>query len=142
MRVLLVEDNPAEVRLTREAFAETGVPHELHVVGDGEAATNFLHKTGSFSSVPLPDVILLDLNLPKKGGHEVLKEIKSDPGLMSIPVIVITNSSAKEDIEGVYQANGNCYLVKPPSLNDFFEMMQKVTEFWWDLARLPGNDHS
>ncbi|MCB1232526.1 MAG: response regulator [Verrucomicrobiae bacterium] len=138
MRILLVEDNPAEARLTREALNHTGVAHELAVVGDGETATAFLLRRGEFARVQRPHLVLLDLNLPCKDGREVLREVKEDPALASIPVIVITNSQAQEDIQQVYQLKGNCYLVKPPDLEEFFVMMKRVMEFWWTTARIPA----
>ena len=137
MRVLLVEDNPAEACLTREGFADVGLIHELRVVDDGEKATAFLRREGNYANEEVPDLVLLDLNLPKKCGHEVLKDIKSDPDLLHIPVLVVTNSHAMDDIEKVYRSNGNCYLVKPPDLNDFFSMVRRIVDFWWDTARLP-----
>ncbi|MCB1064059.1 MAG: response regulator [Verrucomicrobiae bacterium] len=138
MRILLVEDNPAEARLTKEALGETGVRHELCLVEDGEKATAFLKKEGGYFEAFRPDLIFLDLNLPRKDGRQVLREVKGDPSLASIPVIVISNSRAPEDIEHVYQLRANCYLVKPPGLEDFFTMMRRVVDFWWLTARLPN----
>ncbi len=140
MRILLVEDNPAEARLTMEALHEAGVEHELFTVGDGETATAYLHREAGFTDVARPDLIFLDLNLPRKKGCQVLREIKGDPSLASIPVIVITNSKAPEDIVEVYDLRANCYLVKPPDLEDFFTMMRRVVEFWWLTVRLPDNN--
>ncbi len=139
MRILLIEDNPAEARLTMEALHEAGVEHELFTVGDGEAATAYLRREGGYEGVKRPDLIFLDLNLPRKDGREVLRDIKGDPLLASIPVIVITNSRAPEDIDQVYQLRANCYLVKPPDLDDFFNMMGRVVDFWWNTVRLPRN---
>lgn len=138
--MLLVEDNPAEACLTEEAFKESGVSHEMSTVSDGEAAMNFLRKMGDYDGKARPDLILLDLNLPRMNGHEVLKEIKSDPELKSIPVIVVTNSNAASDIEAVYRSHGNCYLVKPPELSEFFDMVKHLVEFWWETTRLPAGD--
>lgn len=137
MRVLLVEDSMAEARLTQEAFAETGFPHEVRHVIDGEEATALLAGEGVLSARWLPDLILLDLNLPGKDGRQVLREIKGNPALSSIPVIVVTNSQDPSDVEQVYRLNGNCYLTKPPDLDDFFAMIHKMIEFWWNTARLP-----
>lgn len=138
MRILLVEDNPAEARLTREALDECGVLHELFEVPDGEAATSFLYRRDSYRDAPQPDLILLDLNLPKKNGRQVLFEVKSDAVLARIPIIVITNSQAPEDIEQVYRLKANCYLVKPPDIDEFFHVMRKVIDFWFPAA--PSDD--
>lgn len=138
MRILLVEDNPAEACLTREALGETGVRHELCLVGDGEEATAFLKREEPYFEAFRPDLIFLDLNLPKKDGWQVLREVKGDPTLASIPVVVITNSRAPEDVEQVYRLKANCYLVKPPELEDFFIMMRRTVDFWWLTARLPN----
>lgn len=137
MRILLVEDNQAEARLTREALEDAGRSHELFLVTDGKAATDFLNRDGDYVGVLRPHLIFLDLNLPLKDGRQVLKEVKEDPGLASIPVIVITNSQAPEDIDQVYRLKANCYLVKPPGLDDFFAMMKRIVDFWWDTARIP-----
>ena len=138
IQVLLVEDNPAEVRLTREAFAESKVPHTLFVVTDGEQASEYLFRRGRFLEVGQPDLILLDLNLPKKNGCEVLREIKASPDLAMIHVIVVTNSQSPDDVERVYRLFANCYLVKPPDIDDFFEMVKRIVEFWWQTAMLPN----
>ena len=134
MRILLVEDNPAEACLTREALSECGVTHELFEVTDGEAATSFLHRRDAYRDAPQPDLILLDLNLPKKNGRQVLFEMKADASLAQIPVIVITNSQAPEDIEQVYRLEANCYLVKPPDIDEFFHVVRKVIDFWFPSA--------
>lgn len=138
VRVLLVEDSSAEARLTMEALAEAGVDHELDLVRDGEAAMAFLRNEEAYVNAQRPDMILLDLNLPRKDGRQVLSEVKADPSLASIPVIVITNSQAKEDVDHVYRLRANCYLVKPPDLNEFFSMIQRIVDFWWLTAKLPG----
>lgn len=134
MRILLVEDNPAEACLTREALGECGVSHELYEVADGEAATSFLYRRDAYRDVPLPDLIFLDLNLPRKNGRQVLFEMKADATLAEIPVIVITNSQAPEDIEQVYRLKANCYLVKPPDIDEFFYVVRKVIDFWFPTA--------
>lgn len=140
MNILLVEDNAAEALLTREAFAETGVPHHMEVMTDGERALSFLHREGQFCHSMIPDIILLDLNLPKKHGREVLREIKADEVLVKIPVIVVTNSRSREDIEEVYLLRANCYLVKPPDIDEFFSMIRRIVEFWWETAQLPRDN--
>ncbi len=138
MVILLVEDNAAEAKLTGEALDDAGVPHELVVVTDGEAATRFLrHETG-YETAPRPNLILLDLNLPRKGGCEVLAEIKADPRLCRIPVIVISNSEAPEDIDDVYQHLANGYLVKSGDLDEFFSAVKSMVDFWMRRARLPS----
>jgi chemotaxis family two-component system response regulator Rcp1 len=140
MNILLVEDNPAEALLTREAFTETGVPHQMEVMGDGEKAMSFLRRDAPFCDSMIPDLILLDLNLPKKHGREVLREIKADEFLFKIPVIVVTNSHSREDIEEVYLLRANCYLVKPPDIDEFFLMIRRIVEFWWQTAQLPKDN--
>ena len=137
MVILLVEDSEAEAQLTREALSETGVVHELHVVQDGEAATRFLRNEGGFENVPKPNVILLDLNLPRRQGREVLADIKTDTVLCCIPVIVISNSEAREDIDAVYQLGGNGYVVKSGDLDDYFASVKALVDFWMRKARLP-----
>ena len=137
MVILLVEDSAAEAELTREALSETGMEHELHVVGDGEAATRFLRNQDGYEHAPKPNVILLDLNLPRKHGREVLSEIKSDTVLCCIPVIVISNSQASEDIDAVYHLGGNGYIVKSGDLDDYFESVKALVDFWLRKARLP-----
>ncbi len=136
MRILLVEDNPAEARLTTEALGETQVRHEMCLVADGDQATAFLRREGVYADAFRPDLIFLDLNLPGKDGRQVLKEVKSEPFLASIPVIVISNSQAPEDIEEVYRLRANCYLVKPPEIDEFFNMMRRLVDFWWSTAPL------
>lgn len=137
MQILVVEDNPAEARLTREALAESGFEHRMDLVGDGEQAIAFLRREGSFWNAAKPDLVLLDLNLPRKDGRAVLRDIKSDRLLASIPIIVVTNSRAQEDVEEIYRLRANCYLVKPPDIEDFFLMVKRIMEFWSETARLP-----
>jgi len=137
MNVLLVEDDPAEARLTCEAFQEAGVHHELHHVTDGEIATRYLWRLKGYEHVPSPSIVLLDLNLPGKHGREVLREIKSDPVLHSIPVIVVSNSRAREDIDEVYRLHGNGYLIKPGDFDDFILMVRSLADFWLRRAQLP-----
>lgn len=138
MTILLVEDNVADAKLTREALTEAGVRHELFVVGDGEEATRFLNKGIGYEHAPRPNVILLDLNLPGKHGFEVLAEIKADPVLRRIPVVVISNSHAREDIDKVYQLRGNSYVGKSGDLEEFFASVKSMAEFWLEKAELPS----
>ena len=138
MVILLVEDNVAEARLTREALREAGVKHELFVAQDGEAATQFLRHENGYKNAPNPNVVLLDLNLPRKHGREVLAEMKADRGLRHIPVIVISNSQDLEDIDAVYALGGNSYLVKSGDLEEYFASVKALVEFWLRKARLPS----
>jgi CheY-like chemotaxis protein len=138
MTILLVEDNVADATLTREALTEAGVRHELFVVPDGEEATRFLNKASGYEDAPRPSVILLDLNLPKKHGFEVLAEIKADPVLRRIPVVVISNSRSREDINEVYQLRGNSYLGKSADLEEFFATVKSMAGFWMEKAELPS----
>lgn len=142
MDILLVEDNEAEARLTREALLDTGVQHQLFVAPDGEAATRFLKNEGEYRDVSKPNIVLLDLNLPRKHGLEVLAEMKADIELCRIPVIVLSNSQASEDIDDVYQLLGNCYLVKSGDLNEFFATIKSMVEFWMRRAKLPTVSHA
>jgi len=137
VRILLVEDNPADVRLTREAMKEAKVRNELSVAQDGEDALAFLHKQGKHADAKRPDVILLDLNLPRKSGLEVLKEIKEDDELKRIPVVVITSSKAEQDIVRTYNLHANCYVTKPVDLNQFLEVVKSIEDFWLSIVRLP-----
>lgn len=135
--ILLVEDNPADVRLTQEAFKETRLQGKLHVVRDGAEALDFLNHNGRYETAPRPDIILLDLNLPKKDGREVLAEIKQDPQFKSIPVVVLTTSNAVEDIRHTYDHQANCFITKPAGLDDFVEVVKRIEEFWLKIAHLP-----
>lgn len=137
MRILLVEDNPGDVRLTKEALKEAKVRNEIYVAMDGEEALAFLHKQGKFADVKHPDVILLDLNLPRKSGLEVLKEVKSDPGLMRIPIVVITSSKAEQDIVKSYNLHANCFVTKPVDLNQFLDVVRSIEDFWLSIVWLP-----
>lgn len=134
---LLVEDNPGDVRLTREALKESKLRNHLSVVGDGEEALAFLRRQPPYENAPRPDVILLDLNLPKKSGREVLAEIKADPDLKRIPVVVITSSEAEQDIVASYDLHVNCYVTKPVDLDQFIKVVRSVSEFWLTIVRLP-----
>lgn len=139
VEILLVEDNEADVRLTREALKENKVANILHVVGDGEEAIAFLRQKGKYTDAPRPDLILLDLNLPKKDGREVLAEIKVDDDLKRIPVVVLTISKAEEDILKSYNLHANCYITKPIDLNQFMKVVQSIEDFWLALVKLPPN---
>jgi chemotaxis family two-component system response regulator Rcp1 len=130
MAILLVEDNPADARLTREAFKTSKTQSVLTVVKDGVEAMDFLHQKGAYTDVEKPDLILLDLNLPRKDGREVLAEIKRDPVLRRIPVAVFTTSRAERDINGCYDLNANCYIVKPADLDQYFEAIRNTEQFW------------
>jgi len=135
--VLLVEDNPADVILMQEALYDAACCNRLHVVNDGEEAMAFLRRQGAYAAAPRPDIILLDLNLPKKDGREVLKEIKEDDSLMHIPVIIISTSQSQEEIMNSYRLHANCFISKPVDLNRFFEMVRAIDSFWFSVASLP-----
>ncbi len=137
VEILLVEDNPVDVMLTRKAFSAGRVCNNLHVVEDGEAAMEFLLKSGKYSSAPEPEIILLDLNLPRKDGREVLAEIKSDPSLRHIPVIVLTTSDSQEDIWKSYELHANCFITKPVDMEQFAKALECLGEFWFTLVKLP-----
>jgi two-component system, chemotaxis family, response regulator Rcp1 len=137
IEILLVEDSPADVIITREAFEEARLLNEIHVVEDGVQAMEFLRREGRYASAPRPDLILLDLNLPRKNGREVLAEIKNDPNLKSIPVIVLTTSSADEDILKAYDMHANCYVVKPVGFENFLKAVQSIRNFWFSVVALP-----
>jgi chemotaxis family two-component system response regulator Rcp1 len=138
VEVLLVEDNPADVRLTREALKEGKVRNNLHVVGDGGAALDFMYRRGPYAGAPIPDLILLDLNLPKKDGREVLAEIKADEKLRLIPVVVLTTSESEEDILKSYLLHANCYVTKPVGLEQFIQVVKQIDTFWLEIVKLPA----
>ncbi len=135
--ILLVEDNHADIRLTQEVFKDGKLYKNLNVAMDGEEAMNYLRKKGAFSQAKTPDLILLDLNLPKKDGRTVLAEIKSDSTLKSIPVIIFTTSADKEDILNTYSHHANCYILKPIDLSQFVKVMRSIEEFWLSIVKLP-----
>ena len=137
--ILLVEDNPGDVRLTREALKEGKVLNELHVAGDGEEALSFMRREGRHAQAVRPDLILLDLNLPKKDGREVLAEIKEDPNLRRIPVVILTVSKAEEDIIKTYDLHANCYITKPVDLEQFIQVVRSIEDFWLCVVKLPPN---
>lgn len=140
IEILLVEDNPGDVRLTQEAFKEAKVLNNLSVVTDGVEALAFLRREGSYAGAPRPDLVLLDLNMPKLSGREVLAEIKSDERLKSIPVVVLTTSDADRDIEESYRLQANCYITKPVDLGQFIHVVEVIDDFWLCVVRLPGQE--
>jgi CheY-like chemotaxis protein len=137
VEILLVEDNPGDVRLTREALAEARVQNTLSVASDGIEALDFLHRRGGFEAATRPDLILLDLNLPRKDGRELLAEIKIDPELKRIPVVVLTTSQAEQDIVRSYNLHANCYVTKPLDLEKFLGVMRALEDFWLSIVKLP-----
>ena len=140
IEILLVEDNPGDERLTREALKEGKVYHKLHWCKDGVEAMDFLYRRGKYPDAPRPDIILLDLNLPKKGGREVLAEIKADERLRAIPVVVLTTSKSEEDVLHSYQLNANCYVAKPVDFHQFEKIVRAIKEFWFSIVILPPRD--
>ena len=137
VEILLVEDNPGDERLTREALKEGKVYSNLHWVKDGVEAMEFLRRQGKHGAAPRPDIILLDLNLPKKDGREVLQEIKKDDTLKRIPVVILTTSKAEEDVLKTYNLHANCYVTKPVDLEKFITVVQSIDRFWLTIATLP-----
>jgi CheY-like chemotaxis protein len=138
-KILLVEDNPGDVRLVQEELRESKITSQLHAVSDGKDALAFLRKQGIYINAGRPDLILLDLNLPRKDGREVLAEIKADPDLLRIPVVILTSSEAEEDILNSYNHHANCYITKPLDLETFIEVVQAIQDFWISGVTLPGN---
>ena len=136
--ILLVEDNLGDVRLTLEAFKEGKLHNKVSVVNDGVEAMAFLRKEGQYADSPRPDIILLDLNMPRKDGREVLEEIKGDPYLRRIPVIILTTSEAEEDILRTYDLHANCYIKKPVDLDQFINIVKQIKDFWLSIVRLPS----
>lgn len=137
VEILLVEDSPADIRLTQEALKDSKMHNHLHIVTDGEQAMDFLQGHGDYAGMPKPDIILLDLNLPRKNGHEVLQEIKQDPELRRIPVVVLTTSDDEHDILKSYDLYANCYITKPLTLERFGLIVQHIEDFWLTIVRLP-----
>ena len=135
--LLLVEDNPGDVRLTKEALREGKVRVNLSVASDGVEAVEFLHRRGKYHDAPVPELILLDLNLPKKSGREVLSEIKADPVLRRIPVVVMTTSTSDQDVDRAYSLNANCYVAKPIQLDEFLAAVHSIEDFWLSRAIRP-----
>ena len=137
IQILLVEDDPGDVVITREAFADNKVRNQLSVVSDGETAMAFLRRTGEFTDAPRPDLILMDLNLPRKSGHEVLAEIKADPDLRRIPVVVLTTSDAEEDVLRSYDLHANAFVTKPVDFECFLDAIRQIDDFFITVVRLP-----
>ena len=137
--ILLVEDNAGDSRLAVEALKESKLRNNLHIVTDGIEAMDFLYKRGKHAQVPRPDLILLDLNLPKKDGREVLAEIKADPDLKRIPVVILTISKAEEDVLKTYNLHANCFITKPLDLNQFVTVVKSIEDFWLTIVKLPAH---
>lgn len=137
MNILLVEDNPADMRLVREALEESTVDATLHWVADGSAALDFLHRRGAQAAAPVPDLVLLDLNLPGIGGKDVLAEVKRDPQLCSIPVVVLTSSAARQDVLDAYRAQVNAYMLKPTDFDEYLALVSRIQAYWLDAVLLP-----
>ena len=138
IEILLVEDNPGDIRLTREALRDGKIYNNLYVARDGVEAMAFLRKTGQYAHAPRPDLILLDLNLPRKDGHEVLAEVKTDENLRRIPVVILTTSQAEEDIIKTYDLHVNCYITKPVDLDQFVKIVRSIEDFWLTIVKLPA----
>jgi len=137
IEILLVEDNPADVRLTIEVFKDSRITNHISVANDGEEAMDFLHKRGKYAGEMRPDLVLLDLNLPKKDGREVLTEIKADQELKTIPIIVLTTSDADQDVWKAYDAGVNSYITKPVDLEQFIGIFRSIEDFWLTIVKLP-----
>ena len=135
--ILLVEDNAGDARLTEEALKDSRLLNHLHRAKDGEEALAFLRQEGAYAAKPRPDLILLDLNLPKKDGREVLAELKVDPYLKSIPVVVLTTSDAEQDVVKSYELHANCYITKPVDLDKFMHVVRRLEDFWLSIVKLP-----
>ena len=138
IEILLVEDNPGDARLTLEAMRLAKLRNRMHVVEDGIEAMEYLRRQGRFGDVPRPDLVLLDLNLPRKDGREVLAEMKSDPELRRIPVVVLTTSQAEEDVLRAYNLHANCYVTKPVDFEQFMRVVRQIDDFWVKVVTLPG----
>lgn len=139
LELLVVEDNPAEILLLEEVLAEAGVALELRVVNDGDEGLAYLRREGRYAGATRPDLIMLDLNLPGLDGRQVLKEIKADPELRAIPVIILSTSQSEEDIAECYRLQANCYISKPVSLEEFIEVIRAMELFWFRTVKLPNN---
>ena len=137
VEILLVEDSPGDVRLTREALREAKIKNTLSVVSDGVEAMSFLRREGPFADATRPDLVLLDLNLPRKSGREVLAEIKTDPALRTIPVVILTTSNDEQDIVRSYEHHANCYITKPVDLDQFLTVVNSIEDFWLSIVKLP-----
>ncbi|HJY63663.1 MAG TPA: response regulator [Ignavibacteria bacterium] len=137
LQILLVEDNEGDVRLIKEAFNESNIDKNFSVAKDGEDALNYLYKRGDYSDRLNPDIIFLDINLPKKNGFEVLEKIKNDPELKRIPVIMLSSSSSEDHISKSYELSANCYVTKPVDFDEYTEVVKTIEDFWFDKAKLP-----
>lgn len=137
IEILMAEDNPGDVRLTREALRRNKIHNHLSVARDGEEALAYLRREGTYADAPRPDLVLLDLNMPRKGGLEVLAEIKADPDLRRIPVVILTTSEAERDIAASYDLHANCYILKPVELDQFMLVIRQIEGFWLEIVRLP-----
>lgn len=137
IEILIVEDNPGDVRLMQEAMRDSKVRNQIHVVEDGVAAMAYLHREGEYADAPCPDLIMLDLNLPMKDGREVLEEVKEDPELRRIPVVILTTSGAEDDILSTYNHHANCYITKPIDLTQFIHVVRAIDNFWLTIVKLP-----
>jgi two-component system, chemotaxis family, response regulator Rcp1 len=135
--ILLVEDNPGDVRLTREILKDGRLRNNLFVCGDGEDALDFLRRRGKHANATRPDLVLLDLNLPRKSGREVLAEVKDDPDLKAIPIVILTTSSAEYDVLQSYNLHANCYITKPVDLAQFIKIVHEICDFWFEIVKLP-----
>ncbi len=138
--ILMVEDNAGDIRLITEVFKDSELPHHLNIVRNGVAAIDYLHRRGEYAAAPRPDIILLDLNLPRKDGREVLDEIKSDSRLQLIPTIVLTSSEAQQDIQRSYALHANCYIIKPIDLDELIKKVQYIAAFWLTVIKLPHDE--
>ncbi|SNB44750.1 response regulator [Geobacter sp. DSM 9736] len=137
MEILLVEDNEADAFLMQEVLKETPVRTAVHLANDGEEGLDFLHRRGSHVAAPRPDLVILDLNLPRKDGRELLAEVKRDPELKTIPIVVLTTSESEEDIMRSYMLHANCYITKPVGITQLFDMVKSMEDFWFGIAKLP-----
>jgi len=138
LHVLLVEDNEGDVRLIKEAFSESKIDKKFTVAKDGEDALNYLYKRGDYANTQRPDIILLDINLPRKNGFEVLEKIKGDPDLKRIPVIMLSSSSSEDHVTKSYDLSANCYVTKPVDFDEYTEAVKIIEDFWFQMAKLPG----
>lgn len=137
VEILLIEDNPGDIRLVKEVFKDAKLNNNLQVALDGEEAIKMLRQEGEYFKAPRPDLILLDLNLPKKNGREVLREIKEDDKLKCIPVVILTTSNAEEDLIETYKRDANCYITKPVDLDEFIKVVKSIQNFWLEIVKLP-----
>jgi len=139
IEILLVEDNPGDARLAKEALRESKLRNNLNIVVDGVEAMDYLHKKGKYADATTPDLVLLDLNLPKKDGREVLAEVKADDKLKRIPVVILTTSTAEEDVLKTYDLHANCYISKPIDLDQFMKVVKSIEDFWITIVKLPSS---